>query len=130
MAELAEQDHSPPAIEPAAPAVQSPRFVAIIDDYDGLLATIRATIGRVDCTLETLEETAGLPSRYLSKVAGPRRTRYFGPSLFHVLSVLGLKLAVVEDRELAERYRDHLEPRRQSRAGQARQRTVHRPAAV
>jgi hypothetical protein len=125
MAELAEHPQIPPVAEP--PAVQPPKFVAVIDDYDGLLATIRATIGRVDTTLETLEEAAGLPNRYLSKVAGPRRTRYFGPSLFYVLSCLGLKLAVVQDPELVERYRDHLTPRRQSRAGQARGRTNGHP---
>jgi hypothetical protein len=58
---------------------------------------------------------SGLPARYLSKATGPHRTRHFGQGLFFVLHALGLRLAIIEDHELAARYRDRLDPRERPR---------------
>ena len=116
----AKHDQIPPAAEfnpPAeqAPAVQLPRFVAIVDDYDSLLSMIRVRIRRTNTTYAAIEQTAGMPSNYLSKTVGPRRSRFFGPGLFYLLATLGLRLAIVEDPQLVEKYRNRLEPRERPR---------------
>jgi len=104
--------HSPAPVESSAEPNQSAaNLTAVVNDYNSLLEAIRARIRSLDTTNSAIEEMSGLPNRYLGKVVGPRRTRHFGQGLFYVLHALGLRLALIEDRELVKKYRDHLEPR-------------------
>ncbi|MFZ2077849.1 MAG: hypothetical protein WAV38_14585 [Xanthobacteraceae bacterium] len=57
-----------PSAEPNPPAQHPPDLIAIIDDYDSLLATIRARIRLLNTTHSAIEEMSGLPNRYLGKV--------------------------------------------------------------
>lgn len=120
MVQLAEHNQFSPAAEPLA-------VIAIIDNYDSLLATLRVCIGQVNTTHSAIEMRAGLPSGYLSKCCGPRHVKHFGPALFHVLHVLGLRLALIEDPQLVEKYRNHLEPRQRPREARGHWRWWKRP---
>jgi hypothetical protein len=74
------------------------RIIAEFNDYSGLVAAIRARIEELNVPIGTLDEIAGLPTRYVSKILGPGHVRRFSmQSLTPLLWTLGIKLLVVED---------------------------------
>ena len=74
------------------------RIIAEFNDYSGLVAAIRTRIEELDVPIGTLDEIAGLPTRYVSKILGPGHVRRFSmQSLTPLLWTLGIKLLVVED---------------------------------
>jgi hypothetical protein len=70
------------------------------DDYDGLVAIVRARLSEVGSTCEEVSDLAGLTTTHLSKLVNVKKTKLMGRvSLSCILQVLGLKLvAVVDDR--------------------------------
>jgi hypothetical protein len=67
-------------------------------DYEGLQTILRTRAEALKVSRETLDEIAGLPRGYGSKVLAPVPMRKLGPkTLGPMLGVLGLKLDVVED---------------------------------
>jgi hypothetical protein len=91
-------------------SVEAIEPLAIVTDYNGLVAALRRRIIELDTSLEAVDEVAGLPARYTSKALG--RTRGLGrTSLGPLLGALAVKLAVVPDNEALARIRHRLPPR-------------------
>jgi hypothetical protein len=83
--------------------------LAIVHDYDGLLAALRARRVQLGVTLETVDEVGGFASRYASKLLAPHPAKNMGiMAMGALLGTLGLKLVVVEDDEALGRVRSRL----------------------
>jgi hypothetical protein len=111
------RDAKPPAQAPAprakpkqrprrqvAPAIDQPsieiggRPLAIIADYDGLWAAIRARVDAMQITRETLNGMANLQDGYMGKLLGGAQGKKFGKlSLGKTLGAIGCDLALIED---------------------------------
>jgi hypothetical protein len=88
------------------------RRLAVVHDYAGLVAVLRARADKLDVSNLTIDEVAGLQEGYTSKLLAPNPIRRLGiTSLPLVLGALGLALAVVEDREQLARIRSRLSKR-------------------
>ena len=82
--------------------VADQRVIAEFNDYSGLVMAIRTRIEELGVPIGTLDEVAGLPTRYVSKILGPGRVRRFSmQSLTPILWTLGIKLQMVEDADTA-----------------------------
>lgn len=80
------------------------RRLAVVNDYAGFHAALRARVDELQVTFDTIDEVAGFPSRYTSKLLAPGHTKWIGPMSFDaLLGVLGLRLIVVEDVEALAR---------------------------
>ena len=80
----------------------TPKVLAECRSYDELVAALRARIGELNVTCESVDELAGLPTRYVSKLLAPTRRpiRQFGrASLGPLLQCLGVKLVLALDDE-------------------------------
>ena len=89
-----------------------PRVIGEFNDYSGLVAALRTRIGELNVPLDQLDEIAGLPTRYLSKILGPAQVRRFSmQSLSPLLGALGLKCLFVVDQEAVARFGARLRPR-------------------
>lgn len=72
--------------------------------YGEALDVIRARINELGITYETVDELAGLPTRYTSKcLCVPPKKRYSIFSLFSTWGAIGLAMQGVEDLELTLR---------------------------
>jgi hypothetical protein len=83
------------------------RPLAEIVDYDSMIAAMRARAAERKLALSASENAvvAGLPDKYLQKLIGSLPVRRLGmASLGPVLSVLGIKLIMVEDADAERRY--------------------------
>jgi hypothetical protein len=82
-------------------------------NYDELVAAFRSRIAALGTTMETLDEVAGLPLRYSSKLLAPFPIKGFGRiSLGPILGALGVKICLVEDAEMLARIKHRLVPRK------------------
>ena len=80
-----------------------------------VLAAMRARREELDLTLETIDEIAGWPQRYASKIFAPSPIRNLGwSSLGLGLGSLGTMLIMIEDEEQIRRVRDRWIPRERS----------------
>lgn len=92
--------------------MSEPRQIAIVTDYDGLVAACRARADALNISRDTIDEVAGLPKGYTSKAlmiepfggksatGGRLSSRNLGRvSLGPMLGALGIALVVVEDAE-------------------------------
>jgi hypothetical protein len=124
------RDPKPPAPRPSrakpkrqprrhevAPAIDQPsieingRPLAIIADYDGLWAAIRARVAALQITRETLNGMANLQDGYIGKLLGGAQVKKFGKqSLGKTLEAIGCDLALIEDEIQAAKVRviDHI----------------------
>jgi hypothetical protein len=101
----------------------APRIIAEICDYPQMIAAMRLRAQQRQIALggEHVAHVAGLPRGYLQKLIGPQQktrenVRRIGIiSLGPVLTVLGVKLVMVEDLEAIKRYGDKI-PKRDPRA--------------
>jgi hypothetical protein len=84
--------------------------LAIVADYDGLLAALRQRAIELNAPLESIDHVAGLPTRYTTKLLGGMRG-LGRVSLGPILGALGLKLAVLSDDEALAKVIDRLPPR-------------------
>jgi hypothetical protein len=97
VSELAEAPPEVLAHPGADPAVKP---YAEITDYLGLLTAIRARIVELDVSYERINALAGVADGYLAKLLCDPPIKYFGTlSVFLVLQVLGLRIALVHDPE-------------------------------
>jgi hypothetical protein len=88
------------------------RTIAEFNDYAGLVAAVRTRIAELNVPLEQLDEIAGLPTRYVSKIVGPAMTRRFSmQSLAPLLGALGMKCIFIEDPEAITRFGSRLRRR-------------------
>lgn len=85
------------------------RIIATVRDYDQLVAALRARVAEFGVSAEVIDDTAGLPVRYTSKLLAPIPIKGIGRvSLGPMLGALGLKLIVVEDTEALARVQARL----------------------
>jgi hypothetical protein len=90
--------------------------LAIVADYDGLLGALRQRAIELNTPLESIDEVAGLPTRYTTKLLGG--VRGLGRvSLGPLLGALALKLVVMPDNDALARVRHRLPPRDASGRG-------------
>lgn len=108
------------------------RQIAVVRDYVGLIAGIRARIVQLGLTYETVDALAGFTTRYTSRVLieEPQRNTHLQRhayrtmglmSLGAMLGATGLKIALIEDVDAMERIQHHRD------FGQ-RKRPMHRDA--
>lgn len=82
----------------------APRVIANVTSYEELIAALRWRVNELNVAGEQLDDFAGLPRGYLSKLVGARPIRRLGMTSFApVLAGLGLRLLVIEDPELMAR---------------------------
>jgi hypothetical protein len=99
-------DSKPIEAAPAAlPSIEiSVRMVAEIFDYNDLWRSVRDRVDAMELTRSAVNELAGLPDNYISKVLGPSQVRKFGNvSLGPTLGSIGCRLVLVEDPVATER---------------------------
>jgi hypothetical protein len=90
--------------------------LAVVVDYDGLLAALRQRAIELNTPLESIDHVAGLTARYTGKLLG--KTRVLGPMSFGaLLGALALKLAVMPDNDALARIRHRLPARDASGRG-------------
>jgi hypothetical protein len=78
-------------------------------DYQELIQVLRRRAAQFGTPMEQLDEIAGLPSRYVSKLLAPVPIKAFGPvSLGPLLGALGLVLVVSEDAAALARVKSRL----------------------
>lgn len=91
------------------------RIIGEARDYSQLLDALRKWIAELETTMETIDEVAGLPTRYVSKLLAPVPIKGIGrTSLGPILGALGLKLVVAVDQETLEKICHRLTKRRQA----------------
>jgi hypothetical protein len=96
-----------------------------------LVAALRFRLADLGTTGETVDEIAGLPSHYTSKLLAPSHVRVLGKvSLGSLLGALGLKLVVAVDEEALAKIKHRLTPSRWSEKRRTRQRLKLMEAAA
>jgi hypothetical protein len=92
----------PEAIEP----------IAVVTEYAGLVTALRQRIVELGTHMEAVDEVAGLPLRYTSKLMSANNQTSLGRvSLGPLLGALALKLAVVPDDDALASLRHRLRQR-------------------
>jgi hypothetical protein len=92
---------------------EPPRIIAQASDYEGFLDAIRQRVADLNITHETLDAVSGLQTGYSSKLLAKPPIRRIGPLvLYVVLQSLGMKIALVEDREALRAVASRLVPRK------------------
>jgi hypothetical protein len=89
--------------------------LAVVTDYRGLVTALRRRIVELGTGMESVDEVAGLPARYTSKLLSTNvrpGKKNLGPlSLGPLLGALGVKLALVADEEALAKVIDRLPQR-------------------
>jgi hypothetical protein len=99
---------------PQLPAQITDRVVGSFNDYDGMIHAMRARAQerRIAITSPDVAEMANLPDFYIAKLLSVHPVRRVGMiSLGPILSVLGVRLLMVEDPKAMARYTDELPKR-------------------
>lgn len=90
-----------------------PRTLAIVREYDDLLAAVRARMDELELTFDLLDHRSGVQVGYSSKIISPRPSKTFGPvSWGAIMGALRLKLILVDDPDAAGNRLKKLEKRR------------------
>jgi hypothetical protein len=93
----------------ASPAVPTERLIGEARDYAELLDALRKRLRQLGTSMERIDDLAGLPSRYVSKLFAPMELKSLSKvSMGPVLGALGLKLLVIEDAEAFARVKHRL----------------------
>lgn len=98
------------------------RQIAVVTDYDGLLAALRARAEELNVSRSTLDDVSGLQTGYAAKLLANPPMKSFGRvSLGPMLGALGVSLVLVEDPEQMARVATRMEERNtaQVRTGHA-----------
>jgi len=81
------------------------RRIAVVSDYDGLIAAFRARADELKVTRETLDSVTGLQSGYAGKLLAPVPMKSLGRvSLGPMLQAMGLAIVLVEDPDALRRF--------------------------
>jgi hypothetical protein len=89
--------------------VTEPRRIAVVRDYDQLVAALRAHALAIGATRRQIDEVAGLPSRYTATLLAPGAVKALGrTSMGPILGALGLMLVVVEDADAMAKHAKRL----------------------
>jgi hypothetical protein len=91
-------------------SVEAIEPLATISTYDELITALRRRAIALSTRLEAIDDVAGLPTRYTTKLLG--KTKVLGPMSFGaMLGALALKLAVMPDDDALARIRHRLPAR-------------------
>jgi hypothetical protein len=91
-------------------------ILAEATNYDELIGAFRARMHSLNTPMEIIDEVAGLPTRYTSKIFAPARLKTVGRvSLGPLLGALGLRLLVAVDEEAFAKVQHRLVPRKNTR---------------
>jgi hypothetical protein len=86
------------ATSTASPTTPTERLLGEVHDYAELLDALRKRLSELGTSMERVDDVAGLPSRYTSKLFAPVQIKSLGRvSMGPLLGALGLKLLVIED---------------------------------
>ncbi|WP_018320239.1 hypothetical protein [Bradyrhizobium sp. WSM2793] len=97
----------------AVPAKTTPTAAPIVRSMAGLVEALRQRRDELDISNETIDNIAGFPERYTSKLLAPRAPRNLSyHSLGQILGALGVGLRLVEDPEQVARVRRRWEKRK------------------
>jgi hypothetical protein len=111
------------------PNGEGPRVIADVSSYEALLGALRQRVAELQVNGERFDHFAGLPRGYLSKLVGAHPIRRLGMISFApVLSGLGLRCLLVEDREATARLKNRLPPRNSSYVRDAATHHIHSAA--
>lgn len=90
--------------------------IAIVRDYDGLIAALRLRKAELGLSDDTLESISGLAKGHISKILPASRVKHMGPhTLKLMLGALAVQLAVVVDPEQMARLQNRMERRDEKR---------------
>jgi hypothetical protein len=82
------------------------KIIGRTSDYSGLIALLRQRQAELGVTMESLDQVAGLPSRYAAKLLSPVPVRSLGRiSLGPLLQSLGLQIVLIEDQSALDKVR-------------------------
>jgi hypothetical protein len=96
----------------ATPAPSDLSALGIITDYASLHAILRARANALRLSRQTIDTIAGFADGYASKLLSPSPVKILGErSLGPLLTVLGIKLAVLEDPDAMARFAKRRLPR-------------------
>jgi hypothetical protein len=85
--------------------------LAVVYDYGQLLDALRARVAELSTPMEVVDDVAGLPQRYTSKLLAPCPVKGIGAiSMGPLLGALGLRLIVEIDREAFDRIKHQVGP--------------------
>jgi hypothetical protein len=77
---------------------QAGDVMVVTNCYEDILSALRGRKDGCGFTCIELEQRAGLPSGYVTKLLGPRRTKNLGPLSFDLMmGALGLHIAIIAD---------------------------------
>jgi hypothetical protein len=103
------------------------RHLQVVRDWDGFMDALRARVVELEVAGETVDEVAGLPLRYTSKLLAPVPIKALGPiSMGPMLGALGLVVIVAEDTEGIQKLRPRLTRRKYRRHADAAMPTKRR----
>jgi hypothetical protein len=81
------------------------RVIAEVRSYPELIEAFRERLHELNATQEAVDELAGLPLRYTSKIFAPFPIKTVGKvSLGPILGALCCRIALIEDRELLAKF--------------------------
>jgi hypothetical protein len=92
---------------PQQPAQITDRVIAVFNDYSGLLAAMRLRVQeqKIAITSPDIARVSGLAVAFVAKCLSPKQPRRLGSASFGaVMSLLGVRLAMIEDPETMARY--------------------------
>jgi hypothetical protein len=92
---------------PQQPAQITDRVIAVFNDYSGLLAAMRLRVQeqKIAITSPDIARVSGLADAFVAKCLSPKQPRRLGSASFGaVMSLLGVRLAMIEDPETMARY--------------------------
>jgi hypothetical protein len=98
---------------------EATQVLAECRSYDELVTALRARVGQLGVSCESIDALAGLPQRYTNKLLAPVAVRTFHRrSLGPLLQSLGVKLILaLDDGSAFERLRARLSPVRHAGSG-------------
>jgi hypothetical protein len=77
-----------------------------VASYAELITLLRAHIAELNVPYDTVDQVAGWPTRYLSKIVGKRPPKCLGPrSMFELLKALGSRMTISVDADALARLR-------------------------
>ena len=98
----------------------APRTLAIVNDWDGLLAALRSRVAELQLTHEVADAISGLQPGYCSKLLAPTAIRNIGPiSLGPLLGCLAVRLVIEEDLDAFRKIESRLTKRSRQKQGDA-----------
>lgn len=122
---VAREKPAPVEAPPPAPPVEKVNnttacpelFFALASDYDAFRAAIRARVEQLNISRLCLDNVAGVPSGYTSKLLAPCGRKKIGQfSLELMLKAVGLKMVLIDDREALAKFQPLYEERASSQA--------------